>query len=164
MVNTCEHISLFQKSDHILILSHVVDSRNFCPVFFLPFHLPSHFFFPFFGGAFPFRSCSVFLHRRGLSAGLVLPTFSLYGTRRGVRPERKGKASEAGWEEGRGDGCKTGRETEEERETRRSQSRETGSSTSKLNLPSQRGLAFYPSIFEEFISKMRSTTLRKCAL
>lgn len=108
-------------------------STVFCP--FSTLYLPSRCFF-----GFPFPPCSVYLHRSSLLVGLVFPTFLSVWNKTGSET-RERQDSEVGWDEGRGDGCKTGWETEEEREPRRSQSRETGSSTSKLNLPSQQGLA-----------------------
>lgn len=107
---------------------------------FLTRYLPSRSFFFFLFG-FPFLPCSMYLHCSSLLVGLVFPTFSLYGTRRGGRRERNVRQWSRVERKWRGDGCKTGWETEEEREPRRSPSRETGSSSSKLNLPSQRGLA-----------------------
>lgn len=86
-------------------------------------------------------SGSVYFYCCSLLVGLVFPTFLSVWNKTGSETREEKWASEVCWEEGRGDGCKTGCETEEEREPRRSQSRETGSSTSKLNLPSQQGLA-----------------------
>lgn len=79
---------------------------------------------------------------------------------RGVRLERKnGKTVKwVGRKEEEMDAKQAERDGEEEREPRRSPSRETGSSTSKLKSPftarSSKALfdiSFYPSIFEEFV-------------
>lgn len=101
--------------------------------------LPSSSIYYFFG--FPFPPCSMYLHHSGLLVGLVFPTFPAMWNKTGRETREKCEAVKRGWEEGRGDGCKTGCETQEEGEPRRSLSRETGSSSSRRSLPPQRGLA-----------------------
>lgn len=100
---------------------------------FLTLNLPPRSFFGFLF-LVPCTCCSP-------SAGLVLQTFFSAWDKAGNETIEKGKAEMWVWEEGRGDGCKTGWEMQEEWEPRWSHNRETGSSTSKLNFPSQQGLA-----------------------
>lgn len=83
--NTCEHASLCGiVSDHAVTFSLAVISTVFCP-FLNTLSLITLLFFLF---GFPFLPCSMYLHCSSLLVGLVFPTFSLYGTRRGGRLER----------------------------------------------------------------------------
>lgn len=118
----------------LLWQSSVKYQQFFCP--FSTLYLPSRSVF-----GFPFPALfRVPLLQWSLGRPCFSNFFSVWNKTR-EWDWRERQDSEVDWEEGRGDGCKTGWETEEEREPRRSQSRETGSSTSKLNLPLQQGLA-----------------------
>lgn len=104
-------------------------STAFCP--FSTLYPPSPSFF-----VLPFRACSVYLYCSSLLVGLVFPTFSLCGTRQGVRLERKASrwsglgGRKRRWMQNRlRDGGREGAKTVPEQ------------GNGELNLPSQRGLA-----------------------
>ncbi len=63
---------------------HLQSINSFLSIFYPLFPLTLLFFLLFL-------PCSVYLYRSSLLVGLVFPTFSLYGTRRGVRLERKAR-------------------------------------------------------------------------
>lgn len=141
---------------------------------FLTRYLPSRSFF-FLSFWLPLPSL---FHVPALQQSLGRPCssnfFSVWN-KTGRETREKCKAVKQGWEGGRGDGCKTGWETEEEREPRRSPSRETGSSSSKLNLPSQRGLArryltyyftwaYLKSLLRDEIQNLKKKRKEKCCV